>query len=295
MKTASRRAIVGDKKGVREYTKNERDEMLRRGHAVIEDDGEFHVLRELPSEDGEGARSGRRDMMKRLLDKVQTMDLGGRDFWSPKEGRNVVRILPPMGTMGYFFVEVGKHYKQKQTCPRISSDGGSPCPLCELNESMYASGEKELAAEFRASRAFWMNIVDRAGENRGPMIYTPGVTVFGAIVALVTDPDFGDIADPENGFDLKIDRAGSGTDTEYTVMPSRNPSPLGTPEQAEEWLAAAVDLQERVNGMILGYDDLIEKAGLQAYFESGEAEGGEEPEEDDDEAPSPPSARRMRR
>ena len=46
-----------------------------------------------------------------LRKKLKDTDLGGsRGFWAPQQGMNVIRILPEVGDMEYFFQEVGRHY-----------------------------------------------------------------------------------------------------------------------------------------------------------------------------------------
>lgn len=227
---------------------------------------------------------------KELLEKVQGMDLGGGGFWKPKEGRSLIRILPPVGDMEFFFQEVGRHYDQKQYCPAITTEGAEECPICEINEALYQAGEKEAAAKFRATRAFWMNIIDRSNEDAGPQIYTPGVQVFQSIVAFISDPEYGDITDEEDGFDLKIDRKGQGIETKYTVLPSRMPSALGSDdEQMNEWIEDARDLSAHVEEQLKDYDDLIDAAGLEAYFDG--TTQAEEEEEDEE----PVTTRRRRR
>ncbi len=242
------------------------------------------------------------DAYKRLLEKVQGMDLGsGGGFWKPKEGRSVVRILPPVDEMEFFFVEVGRHFKQKQYCPAITTCGDKPCPICELNEILYQSGDKDAAATFRASRAFWVNMIDRNKEDAGVQVWTPGITVFQTLVAYIADPDYGDITDLEDGFDIKLDRKGTDINTEYTVIMPRDPSALGTDDQMDEWMEAAEDLQTKVTDALKSYEELIEAAGIQAYFTDDDEEDdtpsrrASEPVDDDD-APAPTrrSSRRRR-
>lgn len=216
------------------------------------------------------------DRYKKLLDKVQGMDLGSSGYWKPSEGRNTIRVLPAVGEMEFFFHEVGRHYDQRQYCPAISTDGAEECPICELNEQLFQSGEKEAASKFRANRAFWMNIIDRKNRDAGPQIYTPGIQVFQAIVSLVSDADYGDVTDLDEGFDLKLDRKGTGLETKYTVLPAPRPSPLGDDDEIDEWLEEAEDLAARIDEQLKDYDELIKAAGLGAYF-------GLEDDEDDDE------------
>lgn len=242
-------------------------------------------------------------LYKALLEKVQNMDLGGGGIWKPKVGRSVIRILPPVGGMDFFFQQVGRHYDQRQYCPLLSTEGELPCPICELNENLYAAGEKDAASKFRASKAFWMNIVDRSSDTAGPQIYAPGVTVFQILVSMISDPDYGDITDVEDGFDIKIDRDGQGIDTKYQVLPVRNPSPLNADDaQVDEWLVDAEDLSERVIEQLKNYDELIVAAGIQAYFDEDgnviltyEEEEEELEDEEEDEPPARPSPRRRGR
>jgi hypothetical protein len=77
-----------------------------------------------------------------------------------------------------------------------------------------------------------MNIIvrkagDKGGEtSEGPFIYTPGVTVFTAIAAIINNPDYGDITDPDDGFDIMISKEGEKLETKYSIMPRRISTPL---------------------------------------------------------------------
>src|SRR4030043_290856 len=101
-----------------------------------------------------------------LLDKLDNIDLGDSMFYRPKEGSgNVIRILPPTPSMEpLFFVETGTHYiaatKTYLSCPKATNAGD--CPLCEFNEELYRSGNKELAKEYRSTKQFMVNVIDRA-------------------------------------------------------------------------------------------------------------------------------------
>jgi len=204
-----------------------------------------------------------------LLAKVQSLNLGGGKYWKPPVGRSVIRILPPIGTMGFFFKEAGVHYigDNHFGCPRISTDGQLPCPICEVQDELWKSGEKDAAKQFNVNRSFNVNIIDRGKPDSGVQIYCPGVSIFQAWAALVSDPDYGDISDPEQGFDIKIDRTGEGkNDTRYQVQCMRQPSPLGLPDEIEKWLADATDLEADATKGLLSYDELMLKSGVNIYF-----------------------------
>lgn len=222
------------------------------------------------------------DRLKALLNKVNSLNLGGGGWWRPVVGVSTIRILPPVGTMDYFFVEVGQHYIDDKAkphyCPAITSEGKLPCPICEVNEELYRAGEKDAASKFRASRSFFMNVIDRSNPGQGVQKYGPGTTVFQAIASMISDPDYGDVSDAVEGYDIKIERVGEGREnTKYQTRPVKRSTPLGTDEQMEEWLAAAEDLKQFVTDQLLPYDELAKVSGVDVYFA-----------ETDDNEPEPP-------
>lgn len=224
------------------------------------------------------------DKYARLLEKVQSLNLGGGGFWKPPEGRSTFRILPAVGTMGYFFKEVGTHYlpgEKHFACLSISTDGQQDCPLCQVEKLLRDSGDKEAASAFYPSRSFTMNIIDRSKPDDGVKLYSPGVTVFQGLASMVADPDYGDISDVDNGFDVKLDRKGEGQKTKYQVSAARNPSPLGTADQVQTWLEQAQDIEAMVAKQLLSPEELIKQAGIGAYFGMEEAAAEEEPEEEE--------------
>jgi hypothetical protein len=196
--------------------------------------------------------AGGQDRLAALRSKMKGMDLGGSSgFWTPKEGRNVIRILPEVGTMQYFFQQVGKHSfppdgKKYAYCPNFTSEGELECPVCEIVSQMSKSGDKAqkaMANDLRVRRTWWMNVIVRGQESQGPMIFTPGTTIFGSLITLISDPDYGDITDLNEGFDITIVRKGSGLDTEYEVLPKPKPTPLtDDADLSQEWVDKAKDL-----------------------------------------------------
>ena len=192
----------------------------------------------------------RADKLQALREKLATTDMGtSSGFMRLDEGLNQVRILPEVGDMGFFFQAVGTHRFDDGTtvyCPKFTSEGDLDCPICELVDELYQAGDKAsraLAGKLRVRRKFWMNVIDRANESRGPLILTAGVTIFSPIAALVNDPEYGFIYDVEDGTDVKIRREGTGLDTTYDVIAARKESPLSDDDElVEDWLASARDL-----------------------------------------------------
>ena len=229
----------------------------------------------------------RDDRLTRLRAKLQEVDTGGgaSGYMTLEEGRNIIRILPEVKEMEYFFQTVGRHYmpnKKNFYCSHFTSEGELECPICELVNELYRAGDKAskaLAGQIRVRKQYWMNVIDRSNEARGPLIFTPGVTIFNSIVAMVSDPDWGDITDVDEGVDLIITRTGKKLDTSYEVMGKRSPSPLSRdPDQVASWLEDAKDLSpmdvsdnpeedkklsEGHAVYMLPYDRVVREAGLE--------------------------------
>lgn len=264
------------------------------------------------------AKKTRNDRLAALRDRMQSVDSGGAGgFFTPKQGANVLRILPEVGDMEFFFQVVGRHYlpnKKNFYCPAFTSEGELPCPICEVVNDLYKSGDKAskaLAGDIRVRKQYWMNVIDRENENAGPLVYTPGITVFGAIKSLVLDPDYGDIMDIDNGIDITIVRSGEGLDTSYQVNPRRMDSPLNADKAiVEDWLDKARDLswveltddpeqdKEIAEGhavWVLPYDRIVEEAGLDDGFEEAVAEPEEEEEEEESDVKAEITKRRAAR
>ena len=250
----------------------------------------------------------KQERLDKLVKKLQTTDRGGRGkgFWSPKVGRNVIRILPEVGEMEFFFQEVGKHRfpgtdAKELYCPKFTSTGELECPVCELLSDLWAgdSSSKRLAKQLKLKRSYWMNVINRDGEDAGPVIFTPGVKILDAIASMVGDPDYGDITDVDEGLDIIIDRKGTGLATEYQVKAKRASSPLSEDQDlAEKWLAAVNDLswievsedpeedQELSKGhavYLIPYDRIVREYSLEDLDVESMLESIENPEDEDEE------------
>jgi hypothetical protein len=250
------------------------------------------------------------ERLAKLRQQLADTDVGSGNagfIGSLPEGVTVLRILPEVGDMPRFYQEVGIHQMPGKNgkriyCPKFTSRGKKDCPVCSIVDQLYQAGDeasKAFAGQIRCQKKYWMNTINRAKENDGPKIYTPGVLVFRQLSSLIQDKDYGDVTDVEVGYDIKVSREGKGkTDTDYQARPAKMESPLSDDEdKANEWLEQAKDLSyvevndnpdedaELSEGhavYILPYDRLVKELDL----DNLEMTEGEEDDEKEDERPA---------
>lgn len=169
---------------------------------------------------------------------------GDKDYIELKEGKNVVRILPGHPNMDAFYEEVYYHRKsvgRKKSvnviCLNHGDSNADDCPICTALEEVRRSrdkGDKQIWSEQRPKARFFMNAIDRT--DNSPKILACGISVMKQILGFVTDEEYGDILDVQEGTDLIITRTGEGLDTEYDVKARRNSSPVFEEEDEIEAL-----------------------------------------------------------
>jgi len=200
---------------------------------------------------------------------------GGNNFFKFEVGKNVIRFLPPpVGKKSPFRV-VWQHswnvngQFRSVTCPRYEAK--QPCPVCAKADQLKGSAnpaDQERARDYFAKRRIFANVIDRQHPEEGPKVAAFGKTIHEALVALRTDPDAGgDFTHPETGFDIVIERKGTGkNDTEYKVLAARKATPLGD----VNWIDQQANLDQFAK--VLTPDEMREKlTGQRAEPETREA------------------------
>lgn len=182
--------------------------------------------------------------------EFEDLNRGGGNYMRLEVGRNVVRFLPPPMGRNSPFVTTFQHFISLPgvpepiifNCPRLMSR--QPCPACAKGDKLKATGnpvDADAARDFWASRRVFANVVDRNDEDAGPKILGFGKMIHEALVTLRRDEDTGgDFTHPVDGFDIIIERSGSGKrDTRYAVRPARKTTEL----ENYEWITTQPDLK----------------------------------------------------
>lgn len=213
---------------------------------------------------------------KKLAEKAS-----GNGFVFPKNGTTRVRLLSP-GPTEELGIEVIRFYLGDHSVYSPATFD-EPCPFMEKYQELNSSkdeDDKKLAKKLVPSRRYVVagiifkddkgREMDYDGKPRGIMVPS---SVYQDIVELYLDEDeAGDMTDPKNGYDIKIERTGTGQyDTSYSVRNCK-------PTKMDKKLLKVVDLQEIVRSQIKSYDELEEE--LNNFLNNASAD-----DDDDDDEP----------
>ena len=165
--------------------------------------------------------------MKKKLDKLNNKGTSNSEgaFWKPEDGLHEVRILPTAD--GDPFKEFWFHYNVGSTgimCPKRNF--GEACPVCDFATKLFKSGDADsisAAKELFVRQRFVSPILVRGSEKDGVKVWSYSKTVYEDLLKTVLDPDFGDITDVENGYDMKVDK-GKKNGARFSTM-SVKPKP----------------------------------------------------------------------
>ncbi len=154
---------------------------------------------------------------------------GGADFWNPPEGESRIRVMPPWDEqVEEFWFVTGTHFnvgpdERAVPCPDLSGVADS-CFLCRLVKRL-ARGDEDEAAEAEAMGArprYLLNIVDLEKPQDGVQVWPAPKTIFRQLKKYwLNEEDYGDFTSFEEGFDIIIEKTGSGINTKYDSTPTR--------------------------------------------------------------------------
>ncbi len=181
---------------------------------------------------------------------------GGKGaYFAFKDGKNLVRLLPGLFNMKAL-IPFWKHFVGGNGGDGKAWGGACPlkmikatCPVCSAATKLSrgTDADRKLAKDITARQRYVANLVDRNNPDAGPQIVEFGPQIYNDIKDLVKATGEDPTNPGEAGFDLIIEKTGSGMGTEYKVVAQRKNSPLHQDvKQLNEWLQAAHDLSQVV-------------------------------------------------
>jgi len=210
------------------------------------------------------------EALRKKHENLKGQDQRSSAFWKPKEGRQILRIIPWKDRPENPFIELYFHYLggKSQLSP-ISN--GNRDPINEFAEKLRAEGSKESyqqSRDFMAKLRTYVPVVVRGEEESGVRLWAFGKTVYQEILGYIADPDYGDITCIETGRDVVVDYTPvEKSDTNFPKTKC-HPKPDRTPlsqdgELVEHWLTTQPDVDKLFKEP--SFDDLT--AFLRSYLD----------------------------
>jgi hypothetical protein len=205
------------------------------------------------------------DMEALQADYEEMKRRGDNSFWRMrKAGTYDVRLLPAYynkfseAENRKFYYEVSYHYNvgMGQKPPTVlcwKSLGFATCPVCDLVSRFFDSDDETLVAQakkMKASRKFFVNLLDLNDLGRGVQIATLPMSVIKKIDAIILDPMYGDVTDIYEGRNIRITRDQEVSPDMYSTLAWPDKCLMGTTvddaptmEQVTEWWAGMANLE----------------------------------------------------
>ena len=148
------------------------------------------------------------DAIKSRLNQLQNTTTNS--FWKPQPGKTQIRIVPYIHNKSNPFSELYFHYslvKNKTVLSPLSF--GRPDPVQEFADKLKASGNKDewiQGKRIEPKMRTFAPVIVRGEESEGVKWWGFGKTVYQELLAIIADPDYGDISDVMTGRDIVVER-----------------------------------------------------------------------------------------
>lgn len=183
------------------------------------------------------------------------------DTFTPHDGDNVIRILPPTWEDAeHFGFDTHVHYSigaDKGTFLSLQKMKREPCPIYEEMLQAQADGDEDYAKSLRSNHRVLVWLIDREKEEDGPKLWAMPFGLDKDIALRCKDKRTGEILNidhPEEGYDVEFTKTGSGIKTKYEGLQiSRRSCPLSDDDDKfDEWLEF---IEENPLPSVLNYHD----------------------------------------
>lgn len=203
------------------------------------------------------------------------------DLWVPDYGQYIVRPIPWPDSAGakdsapflerWFYYGLGK----RVIAPSLTS----PDPIRELRNSLFQDRTPmnlETAKQLKPKmRCFLPIIIDIDGVKE-VKFWGMSPTVYKSLLNFVVDPDYGDVSDPDEGFDIKVSITDSGKKfPDGTVIRDVQVQPKPKSRKLTKEERDLISTMPDINAIypVSSYDELAE--ALNKFVNSTTGGGGE--------------------
>lgn len=173
--------------------------------------------------------------MSKIKDRLEALKSTGNkstSLWKPA-GKSVIRIVPYKFNPENPFIELLFHYGVSGKTYLSPASFNRPDPIVEFSNKLKKSGDKESWREGRKLEPklrTYVPVLVRGEEDQGVKFWGMGKTVYQEILAIIADPDYGDITDLKTGRDISVEfKAAEETGKSYPetmirVKPNQTPA-----------------------------------------------------------------------
>jgi hypothetical protein len=192
----------------------------------------------------------------------------GFDTFRPKQGENIIRILPPTwdGEQDHYGYTVFVHSyvgadKSTYLCP--SKMKKKHCPICKAAEDAKRAGEEDDAKQLyvREQTLFW--VLNRDGEDKKhPLLYSVSGSMDRDILSQTVTSRTGKalaIDHPTEGYDVIIKRTGQGLMTRYVSSIDRESSPIADKQSDRDAITDYIEENPIPSVLKFYAEDYLEK------------------------------------
>ena len=191
------------------------------------------------------------DAIRKKLGQLSGSNSKRRVMWRPPQDETTtVRLIAFTDNNGnpfkerYFYYNIGNN-------PGLLApyQFGKPDPINELIQKFKSEGTKEgyeMAKKLYPKMRTYAAVIVRGQEEEGVKLWAFGKTVYQNLLNIMLDPDYGDITDAHEGYDIKVTvskQAGKMFAT-TDVMPRPKQTALGTKKQIKEWTESIPNLDD---------------------------------------------------
>ena len=188
--------------------------------------------------------------IERYRSKLKEFDAKRGKFWKPEDGRNQIRILPPINPDDDFYEETKQHFipgaGEAGTNGLYVGCSGDDCRVCRLLSKLEESNDPEcnqLAEKAKAKSSYLLNIVDIKNMEKGTQVWRHASDrVMSDLIGFICDPEWGEFFDRKEGRVVNIKSEKAGASIRYTTSLNPKTSPID-----KEFLSQRKDLKKLIS------------------------------------------------
>ena len=148
--------------------------------------------------------------IKSRLNQLQNTTSTANSFWKPPAGKTQIRITPYVENKDNPFVELFFHYSLVPNKTVLSPlSFGRPDPVQQFADKLKSTGDKDewiQGKRIEPKMRTFAPVIVRGEESEGVKWWGFGKTVYQELLAIIADPDYGDISDVMTGRDIVVER-----------------------------------------------------------------------------------------